>query len=191
MPRWLRVLVCFWLLASATTAGAHPFLDVQPVPLPPPTVELGAEYTVALTLYPGDTPVQSVQLDFELSSAFAFGAPTGELGDGFALLYDPLADPLHFSVVGDFTGDPLAAFGVFPVAELTLLAQVPGTLSLLDSSVVVALEAGVPEVFELDHISNVQDNVIVIAVPEPSGGLLLACGLAALVALAQRRRARA
>ena len=185
----LRILALLLLLLAPAAALAHPFLDVQPFPIA--SVESSTNYELSLVIFPGDTPVQSVQLDFELSAPGAFGAPTGTLGPGFSLVWDGLADPLHFSVVGDFTGDPLAADGTFGIAELTLLAgPAGGTLSLLDSSVVIALEGGVPEEFELHHISNVQSNTIVMVVPEPSGGLLLGAGVAGLAALARRRRAR-
>jgi hypothetical protein len=188
MLRLFRMLAPLSLLLGSSAALAHPFLDV--LPLPVASVESGSPYTLTLAIFPGDTPVQSIQLDFELSSTSAFGAPSGTLGAGFSLLYDGVADPLHFSVVGDFTGSPLEAFGDFPVAQLTLLAGLPGgTLSMLDSSVVVALEGGVPEAFELRFISNVVHTpVIVQVVPEPAAGLLLCCGLAGLAGLARLRR---
>jgi hypothetical protein len=191
MLRLLRILAPLLLLFSSTAALAHPFLDVQPFPIA--TVESGTNYVLTLKIFPGDTAVQSMQLDFEMSSASAFGAPSATLGDGFSLLYDDVGDPLHFSIVGDFTGDPLEEFGEFPVAQLTLLAGAEGgTLSMLDSSVVIALEGGVPEEFELKHISNVVlSPVIVQVVPEPSGGLLLSAGLAGLAAIGRiGRRAR-
>jgi hypothetical protein len=86
----LRILAPLSLLLSSTAALAHPFLDVQPLPVA--SVESGANYNLTLAVFPGDTPVQSVQLDFELSSAGAFGAPSGTLGDGFSLLYDGVGD---------------------------------------------------------------------------------------------------
>jgi hypothetical protein len=188
MLRLLRMLAPLSLLLGSSAALAHPYLDVLPFPVA--SVESGTPYTLTMAIFPGDTPVRSIQLNFELSSTFAFGAPSGTLGDGFSLVYDGVADPLHFSVVGDFTGNELEAFGQFPVAQLTLLAGLPGeTLSMLDSSVVVALEGGVPEEFELKHISNVVFTpVIVQVVPEPTAGLLLASGLAGLAGLARLRR---
>lgn len=174
-------------LLLATAAGAHPFLDVQP--FPPASIASGSAYNLVMELFPGDTPVVSVQVDFELSSAAAFSPPTGALGEGFTLVYDGVADPLHFSIVADFGDDPLEAFGEFPVASLTMTAGLSGeTLSMLDSSVIVAIEGGVPEEFERDHFSNVFDPVVAEVVPEASSSLLLGSGLAGLVGLARRRR---
>ena len=153
------------LLLSAGVAQAHPFLDVQP--LPPASVPSGSTYLLVLDLYPGDTPVERVQLDFELSSIGAFSAPSAAMGAGFALVYDPIADPLHFSIVGDFTGSPLEEFGFFPVAQLTFTGGTPGgTLSLLDSSFIVALEFGEPVTFERQEFSNVfPSNVVALVAP--------------------------
>src|SRR5262245_51521973 len=129
-----RLALPFSLLFFSTAALAHPFLDVQPFPNPPPSVQSGTIYALTLVIFPGDTAVQSLQLDFEASPS-GFAPPTGTLGEGFSLIQD---DPLHFSVVGDFTDEPLEEFGEFPVAQLNLLALAPGgTLSILDSSVVV------------------------------------------------------
>src|SRR5262245_43849848 len=121
MRRLLSTLAFFMLLAIASPALAHPFLDVQPFPVA--TVQSGNVYDLTLTIYPGDTPVQSMQLDFEISDLPAFSAPTVTLGAGFTLIYDQQADPLHFSVVGDFTGAPLEdEFGPYLVAEISMLA---------------------------------------------------------------------
>ncbi len=75
----LRILAPLLLLLSSTAALAHPFLDVQPFPIA--TVESGTNYVLTLKIFPGDTAVQSMQLDFEMSSAGAFGAPSPSRAD--------------------------------------------------------------------------------------------------------------
>jgi hypothetical protein len=184
----LRSCVAALSLLFATSASAHPFLDVQP--FPPATVASGDAYVLDLVVFPGDTPVVTVQLDFELSSTAAFSPPSATLGDGFSLVYDGVADPLHFSIVADFGDDPLPPDGEFDVAQLTMLAGLPGgTLKMLDSSVMVVLEGAQLEEIERDHFSNVfGEGVVVNVVPEPSSALLLGSGVAALAGLRARRR---
>lgn len=185
-----RIAAALFLLLSPGLAVGHPFLDVQPFPIPPALAQSGATYTLTLVVFPGDTPIESMQLDFELSSPAAFGTPSAALGDGFSFVYDQVADPTHFSIVGDFTGNPLEAFGAFPVAEVTMVAGLEDeTLSMLDSSVIVALLQGVGEEFSPPgEFSNVFTPVIVHVVPEPGMELGLAAGIAALCALARRAR---
>jgi hypothetical protein len=184
----LRSGVAALSLLFAAGASAHPFLDVQP--FPPATVSSGATYGMELVAFPGDTPIVTVQLDFELSSGAAFGPPSGTLGEGFTLVYDAVADPLHFSIVADFSDAPLEEFGVFPVAELNLEAGLPGeTLKLLDSSAMVVLEGEELLVVERDGFSNVfGEGVMAQVMPEPSSSALLGAGVAALVGLRPRRR---
>lgn len=181
-----RIFAALAVLLLASEVGAHPFLDITP--LPPTAVTSGAAYNPSLTLFPGDTAVESIQLDFELSSLTAFGVPAPVMGDGFSFVYDAVGDPLHFSIVGDFEGAPLEEFGEFPVALFSFVAGLPGgSLLLLDSSHIVALEDGEPIVF--DDFSNVDpDNVVAHVVPEPGTALQLALGVAALAGLARARR---
>ena len=47
--------------------------------------------------------VTAVQLDFEISAPGVFGPLSALVGDGFTLIYDEVNDPLHFSLVGDFS----------------------------------------------------------------------------------------
>ena len=173
-------------LLLATVAEAHPFLGIEPIPSA--AIESGSSYDLAMDLFPGDTAVEQVQFDFELSSLSAFGVPSPVMGSGFTFVYDSVGDPLHFSIVGDFSGSPLAEFGVFPVAQFSFVAGAPGgTLLMLDSSFIVALEGDLPEIF--NEFSNVHaDNVVAHVVPEPSTALELALGLAALVRLSRPRR---
>jgi hypothetical protein len=186
--RFVVLLACVSCLGAA--ARAHPFLDMQPVPLPPTAVSSGASYVLTMVLEPGDTPVVSLRLDFELSSPAAFTPPSGTIGDGFTFVYDPIADPTHFSVIGDFSESPLPEFGQFPVAELTMVAGLAdGTLSMLDSSRIVALEEGVPEEFTHDAFSNVRfSDEVAHVVPEPGSTELSASGVAALLALSRATR---
>jgi hypothetical protein len=186
--RFLVLLGCLSCVAAA--ARAHPFLDV--LPLPPAAVQSGAPYTLTLALEPGDTPVVSVQLDFELSSPAAFTPPTGTIGSGFTFVYDFDTDPTHFSIVGDFSESPLPEFGQFPVAELHMVGGLAdGTLSMLDTSLIVALEGGVPEEFTHEEFSNVRfSDEVAHVVPEPGSGAMLASGMAALLAVSRARRAR-
>jgi hypothetical protein len=186
-----RIRFCVWLgclSCVGVAARAHPFLDV--LPLPPAAVNSGSSYVLTLALEPGDTPVVSVRLDFELSSPAAFTPPTEVIGDGFTFVYDPATDPLHFSVLGDFSESPLPEFGQFPVATLTMTAGLAdGTLSMLDSSLIVALEGGAPEEFTHEEFSNVRfSDEVAHVVPEPSTGTLLAAGVPALWALSRRGR---
>src|SRR5215510_12585874 len=97
------LLLILWplVLLPAAAARAHPFLDIQP--FPPASVPRASTYDLVLTLYPGDTPVEQVHLDFELSSIGAFGAPSAVMGSGFALVSDPDADPLYFFDAAAFT----------------------------------------------------------------------------------------
>src|SRR5262245_31438065 len=120
MRRLLSTLAFFTLLSASSPALAHPYLDVLPFPVA--TVQSGDVYDLTLAIFPGDTPITEMRLDFEISELPAFSAPTVTLGEGFELIYDQLADPLHFSVVGDFSDVPLAADGNFPVAEISMLA---------------------------------------------------------------------
>lgn len=179
----LRGLSLLWplVLLPAAAARAHPFLDIQP--FPPASVPRASTYELVLTLFPGDTPVEQVQLDFELSSLGAFGAPSAVMGSGFALVFDPDADPLHFSIRGDFTGSPLAADGVFAVAQLTFAPGTPGgTLSLLDSSSIVAIELGESVSFGRLEFSNVfNSNVVAQVVPATSPTGLAALGAVLLL----------
>jgi hypothetical protein len=192
MLRPIRLFV--WLCGLScvgAAAQAHPFLDV--LPLPPAAVNSGSTYVLSLELEPGDTPVVSVQLDFELSSPAAFTPPSTGIGDGFTFVYDPDTDPLHFSIVGDFSESPLPEFGHFPVGTLTMTAGLAdGTLSMLDSSAIVALEGGEPETFPHEEFSNVRfSDEVAHVVPEPSNGTLLAAGVPTLWALSRAaRRAR-
>ena len=180
------------VLGSSGVASAHPFLDVQPSPIPPATVQSGTNYVLTMVVFPGDTPVVSIDLDFELSAPYAFGTPSVVLGNGFSLVYDGNADPLHFSIVGDFTGNPLEPDGQFPVAEVTMMAGVTNaTLSMLDSSRIVALEDGVPFEVSPPEFSNVFDEVVVTVVPEPSSALLLGFGWAGVAACRLHRTSRA
>ncbi len=180
------VVLAFW---SPGLAAAHPFLDVQP--FPPATAQSGANYVLIMVVFPGDTPVTSVQLDFELSAPFAFGSPSVELGNGFSFVYDADADPLHFSIVGDFTSNPLPADGQFPVAEVTMVAGAPDeTLSMLDSSRIVALHNGNPFEMTPPEFSNVFNDVVVTVVPEPSSSFLLAFGWAGVAACRLHRTRR-
>lgn len=162
-----------------------------PLPIPPVAVQSGSTYTLTLALEPGDTPVVSVRLDFELSSPAAFTPPSGTIGSGFTFVYDPDTDPTHFSVVGDFSESPLPEFGQFPVAELHMVGGLAdGTLSMLDSSVIVALEAGAPEEFTHEEFSNVRfSDEVAHVVPEPGSPAMAASGVAALLALSGTRRA--
>lgn len=178
---FLRCVVALVAFGSPGLAAAHPFLDVQP--FPPAEAESGTNYVLTMVVFPGDTPVASIQLDFELSAPFAFGTPSVELGDGFTFVYDGSTDPLHFSIVGDFTSNPLPPDGQFPVAEVTMRAgATDGTLSMLDSSKIVALENGNPFELSPPEFSNVFDQVVVTVVPEPSSALLLAFGWAGVAA---------
>jgi hypothetical protein len=179
------VALVTWLPGAAV---AHPFVDVQP--FPPASAESGANYVLTLVVFPGDTPVASIQLDFEISAPYAFGAPSVELGEAFSFVYDPATDPLHFTIAGDFSSNPLPADGQFPVAEVTMLAGVPDeTLSMLDASRIVALHDGVPFELAPPQFSNVFDDVVVTVVPEPSSYVALLSGGLMLVAL-KRMRAR-
>lgn len=92
--------------------------------------------------------------------------------------------------MGDFTESPLPEFGQFPVAELTMVGGLADeTLSMLDTSAIVALEAGVPEEFTHEEFSNVRtSDEVAHVVPEPSSGILLAAGVAALRALSRAGR---
>ena len=176
-----RCAVALAALGLPGLAAAHPFLDVQPYP--PATVDSGTNYVLTMVVFPGDTPVASIHLDFELSVPFAFGTPAVELGDGYTLVYDGIADPLHFSIIGDFTGDPLPPDVQLPVAEVTMVAgKTNGTLSMLDSSRIVALDDGVPFELSPPQFSNVFNDVVVTVVPEPSSALLLAFGWAGVAA---------
>ena len=152
----------------------------------------GASYVLTMVLEPGDTPVVSVQLDFELSSPSAFTPPSGPIGSGFTSVYDPATDPTHFTLVGDFSESPLAEFGHFPVATLTLTGGLADeTLSLLDTSVIVALECGDPEEFTHEAFSNVRfSDEVAHVVPEPGSTWMAASGVAALLALSRARRGR-
>src|SRR5262245_28070527 len=107
----LRTAAALLVLLLAAVAQAHPFLEIQPVP--PTAVNAGDAYNPAFVMEPGDTAVTQVQLDFELTSLTAFGVPAPVMGDGFSFIYDPIGDPLHFSIVGDFTDAPLEEFGLF------------------------------------------------------------------------------
>jgi hypothetical protein len=187
----LRYAAPLLSLLFPTLALAHPFLDV--LPLPPATVTPGSTYVLTLDLFPGDTPVESLQLDFELSSPTVFGPPSAVMGDGFSFVHDAINDPLHFSIVGDFTGSPLQEFGEFPVGTLTMLAgPTGGDLLLLDSSAIVALEAGVPEAFPHEEFSNVRfSDVVVHVVPEPAAATLIGLALVALAGADRHRRRRA
>jgi hypothetical protein len=186
----LRNLAPLLALLLPALGHAHPFLDVQP--FPPATVASGASYTLELDVFPGDTPIESVQLDFELSSPGVFGTPAAVMGDGFTFVYDGVADPLHFSIVGDFTGAPLEEFGIFHVGDITMSAGVEDSLIMLDSSVIVALEGEAPQEFPREQFSNLRfTNVVVHVVPEPGAAASLGCGLLALVALSRSRRAAA
>ena len=186
--RFVVLLSCLSCVAAA--ARAHPFLDMQP--LPPTAVSSGSSYVLTMVLEPGDTPVGSVQLDFELSSPAAFTPPTGPIGSGFSFVYDPATDPTHFSIVGDFSESPLPEFGHFPVAELTMVGGLADeTLSLLDTSVIVALEGSVPEEFTHEEFSNVRfSDEVAHVVPEPGSATMAASGVAALLVLSRARRAR-
>ena len=167
-------------------AVAHPFLDVQPSP--PATVSSGASYTLVLDVQPGDTPIESVQLDFELTTPGVFGLPSAVMGDGFTFVYN-VSDPLHFSIVGDFTGAPLEEFGIFHVGDITMSAGVDGSVIMLDSSVIVALEGNVSEEFPREEFSNLRfTNVVVHVVPEPGAAALLGSGSILLLALPRSRR---
>jgi hypothetical protein len=192
MRSWLRTLA-LWvspLLLVAAGAQAHPFVEFQPFPIA--NVNAGSPYVLTLDIFPGDTPVVSVQLDFEISAPGVFGPLSALVGDGFTLIYDETADPLHFSLVGDFSADPLPAFSEFPIAEVSMLAgPFGGELILLDSSVIVALELGVPTEFDRESFSAVRPSPVVAnVVPEPAAGAQTGAGLLALVAL-RLRRARA
>src|SRR5262245_31821071 len=182
--RFLQVCRCAVALVTLWSPGvvaAHPFLDVQP--FPPATADTGTNYVLTMVVFPGDTPVASIQLDFEISAPYAFGAPSVELGEGFSFVSDPATDPLHFTIVGDFASNPLPPDGPFTGAEVTLLAGTPnGPLSMLDSSRIVALEDGVPFELSPPEFSNVFNDVVVTVVPEPSSLLLLAFGWAGVAA---------
>ena len=186
--RFAVLVGCISCLGAA--ARAHPFLDL--LPLPPAAVSSGSSYVLTLALEPGDTPVVSVELDFELSSPAAFTPPTGTIGSGFTLVYDPVTDPTHFSIVGDFSESPLPEFGHFPVAELHMVAGLAdGTLSMLDSSVIVALEGGAPEAFPHEEFSNVRfSDEVAHVVPEPGPAVMAASGVTALIVLSRARRVR-
>lgn len=168
-------------------ARAHPFVDM--VPAPTASVSSGSMYEFVLVIFPGDTPVTLVQLDFELSSPLAFGVlPDPEMGEGFTFVRDPEEDPLHFSIEGEFS-PPLEAFGAFPVAEITLVAAEPDAdLLMEDSSRIEALQFGDPVVFE-DFFSAVPpSDVVAHVVPEPEAGPSLAAALALLAALGRARK---
>jgi hypothetical protein len=189
--RRIRLLVLVGCLSClGAPARAHPFLDL--LPLPPAAVSSGSSYALTLALEPGDTPVVSVQLDFELSSPAAFTPPTGTIGGGFTFVYDRSTDPTHFSIVGDFSESPLPEFGHFPVAELRMVAGLAdGTLSMLDSSVIVALEGGAPEEFPHEEFSNVRfSDEVAHVVPEPGPDVMAASGVTALIVLSRARRVR-
>jgi hypothetical protein len=191
MLRRVRFLVLIgYLSCLGAAARAHPFLDMQPVPLPPTAVSSGSSYTLTMVLEPGDTPVVSLRVDFELSSPAAFTPPSGPIGEGFTFVYDKVADPTHFSVIGDFSESPLPEFGQFPVAELTMVAGLAdGTLSMLDSSLIVALEEGVPEEFTHDAFSNVRfSDEVAHVLPEPDSSALAASGMAVLLLLSRATR---
>src|SRR5215831_6635494 len=181
----LGFLACF-----GAAAQAHPFLDVLPVPIPPVAVPSGSTYVLTLALEPGDTPVVSVRLDFELSSPAAFTPPSTEIGEGFSFVYDRVADPRHFSIVGDFSESPLPEFGQFPVAQLTMVGGLADeTLSLLGTSVIVALEGGVPEQFTHQEFSNVRpSDEVAHVVPEPGAPAMAASGVTALLVLSRVTR---
>jgi hypothetical protein len=186
---WLPRSLGLSILLGGAQATAHPFVDM--VPLPPASVSSGSQYAFVLVIFPGDTPVTRVQLDFELSSPLAFGVgPAPEMGDGFTFVRDPEEDPLHFSIEGEFD-PPLEAFGAFPVAEITLVAAEPGAdLRMHDSSRVEALEFGNPVVYE-DFFSAVPPSgVVAHVVPEPSAVPSLAASLVLLAALARARSRR-
>ena len=184
--RFVVLLGCLSCLGAA--ARAHPFLDMQPVP--PTAVSSGSSYVLTMVLEPGDTPIVSVRFDFELSSPAAFTPPSGPIGSGFTFVYDPVADPTHFSIVGDFSESPLPEFGQFSVAELTTVGGLAdGTLSMLDSSGIVALEGGEPEEFTHEAFSNVRfSDEVAHVVPEPGPSELVASGVAALLFLSRTAR---
>jgi hypothetical protein len=189
LRRWgslpLALALPLWL--AGAQARAHPFVDLSP--LPPTTVASGSTYALALLIFPGDTPVTRVQLDFELSSPLAFGVLPPEMGEGFLFVRDPVADPLHFSIEADFSAAPLEAFGAFPVAQLAFVAAEPDAeLQLQDTSYIEALELGNPVVFD-QFISNAPpDGVVAHVVPEPAAVTSLAAALGLLAALGRARR---
>lgn len=191
MPLRLRgslpLLLALPLWLAGAQARAHPFVDLSP--LPPTAVTSGTTYGLALVIFPGDTPVTLVQLDFELSSPLAFGLLPPEMGEGFTFVRDPVGDPLHFSIEADFSAAPLEAFGAFAVAQLTFVGAEPdGELRLQDTSYIEALELGNPVVFD-QFISNAPlDGVVAHVVPEPAAVTSLAVALGLLAALGRARR---
>src|SRR5262245_10222139 len=108
---WLPLALALPIWLAGAQARAHPFVDFAP--LPTTSVASGSAYALVLVIFPGDTPVTRVQLDFELSSPLAFGVLPPAMGEGFTFVRDPVADPLHFSIEADFTAAPLEAFGAF------------------------------------------------------------------------------
>jgi hypothetical protein len=110
---WLPLSLGLSILLAGALAQAHPFVEMSPTP--PAAVQSGSTYDLVLVIFPGDTPVTRVQLDFEISSPAAFAVLPPEMAEGFTFVRDPVADPLHFSIEGDFSDAPLEEFMSFPI----------------------------------------------------------------------------
>jgi len=185
---WLPFSLGLSILLAAALAQAHPFVDMSPAP--PATVASGTVYNLVLVIFPGDTAVTQLQLDFELSSPLAFGVLPPQMADGFTFVRDAEADPLHFSIEGDFHDAPLEEFGAFPIGTVSLVAAKPDDeLLLAESGFIEAVELGQTEIFEVSSAVG-PDGVVARVVPEPAAVPSLAASLALLAAVGRRRARR-